>query len=75
MIQKGSNFIIQETRQNIMSALNSALQELPVTVLEMLNKDLDRELTLMSEEAIKQEQQQYQEAMQKEYEQQNKESD
>ncbi|WP_041137918.1 hypothetical protein [Beduini massiliensis] len=75
MIQKGSNFIIQETRQNIMSALNSALQELPVTVLEMLIKDLDRELTLMSEEAIKQEQQQYQEAMQKEYEQQNKESD
>lgn len=75
MIQKGSNLIIQETKQNLMSTLNSALQELPVTVLEMLIKDLARELTLMSEEAIKQEQNQYQEAMQKEYEQQSKESD
>lgn len=75
MTQKGSNLIIQETKQNLMSTLNSALQELPVTVLEMLIKDLARELTLMSEEAIKQEQNQYQEAMQKEYEQQSKESD
>lgn len=75
MIQKGSNLIIQETKQNLMSTLNSALQELPVTVLAMLIKDLAQELTLMSEEAIKQEQEQYQEAMQKEYEQQNKESD
>ena len=75
MIKKGSNLIIQETKQNLMSTLNSALQEMPVTVLEMLIKDLARELTLMSEEAIKQEQEQYQEAMQKEYEQQNKESD
>ncbi len=74
MIQKGSNLIIQETKQDLMSTLNSALQELPVTVLEMLIKDLARELTIMSEEALKQEQEQYQEAMQKEYEQQNKES-
>lgn len=74
MIQKGSNLIIQETKQDLMSTLNSALQELPVTVLEMLIKDLARELTIMSEEALKQEQEQYQEAMQKEYEHQNKES-
>lgn len=74
MIQKGSNLIIQETKQDLMSTLNSALQEVPVTVLEMLIKDLARELTIMSEEALKQEQEQYQEAMQKEYEQQNKES-
>ena len=38
MIQKGSNLIIQETKQDLMSTLNSALQELPVTVLEMLIK-------------------------------------
>lgn len=72
MIHKGSNLVIQEARQQIMSSFNNALQEIPITVLELLVKDLLNEIAKTSQEAIIQEQQQYQEALQKEYEEQNK---
>ena len=73
MAQKGSNLIIQEARQNIMSSFNNALQEMPVAVLELIVKELLQDINVATKEAIEKEQQEYQQEMQKEFEKQNKE--
>ncbi|MFQ9922117.1 MAG: hypothetical protein ACLRVU_01315 [Beduini sp.] len=67
MTTKGSNLIIQEHKQNILSAFNHALQDVPVYVLELIANDLLHDITVAKEQAIQKEQQEYQEAMQKEF--------
>lgn len=73
MEQKGINTITNEIKNYLTDIVNTYLQQgVPPTIISLIVENIDYELKIVSEKAIKDEQKQFEEKKQKEINQENK---
>ncbi len=73
MEQKGINTITNEIKNYLTDIVNTYLQQgIPPTIISLIIENIDYELKIVSEKAIKDEQKQFEEKKQKEINQENK---
>ncbi len=73
MKQKGINTITNEIKNYLTDIVNTYLQQgVPSTIISLIVENIDYELKIVSEKAIKDEQKQFEEKKQKEINQENK---
>ena len=73
MEQKGINTITNEIKDYMTNMVNTYLQQgVPPTIISLIVENIDYELKIVSEKAIKDEQKQFEEKKQKEINQENK---
>ena len=73
MEQKGINTITNEIKNYLTDIVNTYLQQgVPSTIISLIVENIDYELKIVSEKAIKDEQKQFEEKKQKEINQKNK---
>lgn len=73
MEQKGINTITNEIKNYLTDIVNTYLQQgVPSTIISLIVENIDYELKIVSEKAIKDEQKQFEEKNQKEINQENK---
>lgn len=73
MEQKGINTITNEIKNYLTDIVNTYLQQgIPPTIISLIIENIDYELKIVSEKAIKDEQKQFEEMKQKEINQENK---
>ena len=73
MEQKGINTITNEIKNYLTDIVNTYLQQgIPPTIISLIIENIDYELKIVSEKAIKDEQKQFKEKKQKEINQENK---
>lgn len=73
MEQKGINTITNEIKNYLTDIVNTYLRQgVPSTIISLIVENIDYELKIVSEKAIKDEQKQFEEKKQKEINQENK---
>ena len=73
MEQKGINTITNEIKDYLTDIVNTYLQQgVPPTIISLIVENIDYELKIVSEKAIKDEQKQFEEKKQKEINQESK---